>query len=107
MALSLDPKPLVPLDPIQRDRQPTYPKVLGPVFVGTPYLAFPAAPSHTSPSSVSPEGAFALGAARLKRSAPEGESRAVQDGTGPSQTPSQASPRVQGGSLGSRLDLLA
>ena len=106
MALSLDPKPLVPLDPIQRDRQPTYPKALGPVFVGTPYLSFPATPSSTAP-----EGAFALGNTRLKRSAPEGASQSVPDGTVPSRTlpqaPSQTAPLARGGSLGSRLDLLA
>jgi hypothetical protein len=48
VAISLDPKPLVPLYPVQPDRQPTYPRVLGPVFVGHPFRVVPAAPSGAS-----------------------------------------------------------
>ncbi len=41
------PKPLIPLNPLEPQRQPRLPKALGDVFVGNPRLTFPevAAPS--------------------------------------------------------------
>lgn len=54
MEIGLDLNPLVPLFPVQPDRQPVYSKALGPVFVGNPYLKFPEAKpktADTGPSS--------------------------------------------------------
>lgn len=51
MDIRLDPKPLVPLYPIQPDRQPVYPRALGPVFIGKPFRILPAAPQRTEPDS--------------------------------------------------------
>ncbi|HEX9009348.1 MAG TPA: hypothetical protein VF804_03200 [Holophagaceae bacterium] len=43
MPFGLNLQPLVPLHPVEPDRQAAYPKALGPTFVGKPYLTFPAA----------------------------------------------------------------
>ena len=106
MALSLDPHTMLPLYPVQPDRQPTYPKALGPVFVGNPLRLIPVAPS-TSSSQAAPVS--------VGRFRPQGvAARPAQASAGPSYLQSAPTKTSTSGTttsgtttLGTRLDVLA
>ncbi len=100
MAISLDSKAMLPLYPVQPDRQPTYPKALGPVFVGNPLRLIPSSPSNASQGTSAPVGRFR---------SQEADGRTAQASTRPSylQPFTQGTAASRSTTLGARLDVLA
>lgn len=100
MAISLDSKPMMPLYPVQPDRQPTYPKALGPVFIGNPLRLIPTSTAKTSQGTSAPVGRFL---------SQEADGRTARASTGPSslQPTTQEPTASRTPTLGARLDVLA
>ncbi|MDE3033908.1 MAG: hypothetical protein KGI56_09610 [Acidobacteriota bacterium] len=100
MALSLDSKPMLPLYPVQPDRQPTYPKALGPVFVGNPLRLVPFAQAH--PSQATPD---LVG--RFRPQQAEAHPADTSAGASYLQPASKDTAASRNPALGTRLDVLA
>jgi hypothetical protein len=91
---------MMPLYPVQPDRQPTYPKALGPVFIGNPLRLIPSATPKASQGTSAPVGRFR---------SQEADGRTAQASTRPSylQPPTQEPAASRNPTLGAQLDVLA
>jgi hypothetical protein len=98
MQIGWNVSPLIPLFPVQPDRQATYPKALGPVFVGKPYLTFPeATPRATDTTLQNGTPDWLAASLEAKPGAAGKVAQPETHGTAPSAQP---------GIAGSRLNLL-
>lgn len=98
MDFRLEPKPLVPLYAVQQDRQPVYPRALGPVFIGNPYHAVSLSAPKANQADLTASAASQQSPA--KGAAPKDSPQTFL------QAPSYGTPRTAGIS-GTRVDLLA
>ena len=100
MALSLVAKPMLPLYPVQPDRQPTYPKALGPVFVGNPLRLVPFPQAHSSQATPDLVGRFRPQGAEAHPAEPSAGASYLQPNS--KDTAASRNP-----ALGTRFDVLA
>ena len=110
MALSLDPHTMLPLYPVQPDRQPTYPKALGPVFVGNPLRLVPfaqATPSQATPAAVGRFRPQGVAARPAQASAEPSYLQPAPTKTSTSSTTTLGTTTLGTTTLGTRLDVLA